>query len=117
MDKIFLPFDKMWFFALFCPIFVITDGNLAQKSIFAIQALFLIDSIWIFEKKFFLSEIVIWPIWPKFGLNLARVGRVWCFSYLLALAIPSMRSKKFSKILLEIRLVFLCHKVFCNSKN
>ena len=55
MDKIFLPFDKMWFFALFCPIFVITDGNLAQKSIFAIQALFLIDSIWIFEKKFFLE--------------------------------------------------------------
>ena len=71
MDKIFLPFDKMWFFALFCPIFVITDGNLAQKSIFAIQALFLIDSIWIFEKKFFLE----WncdlanlaQIWPQFG--------------------------------------------------
>ena len=31
----FLPFEDMCFFALFGPIFVITHGNLAQKSIFA----------------------------------------------------------------------------------
>ena len=66
MDKIFLPFDKMWFFALFCPIFVITDGNLAQKSIFAIQALFLIDSTWIFKKNFL-----------EWNCDLANLASIW----------------------------------------
>ena len=79
--NLYLPFEDMWFFALFGPIFVITDENLAQKSIFATQTLFSIDSAWIFKEKNIFLELncdlgnlaQLGPNLALFGPNLAPI--------------------------------------------